>query len=425
MKIAVVGTGIAGNVAAYYLNKHHDVSVFEADNRIGGHTNTVDVELGGRHYAVDTGFIVFNNRTYPNFIELLDELGVASQDSDMSFSMRNDNNGLEYKGSTLNTLFAQRRNLIRPSFYRMIRDILRFEREAPEVLEPGAAHISIGEFLESRKYSSEFIEHYIIPMGAAIWSAQPVGMRDMPAKFFVRFFRNHGLLSVDNRPTWRVIKGGSNRYVEKLVAGHRDRIHLQAPVQSISRSGNGVELKVKGSEPLYFDHVFLACHSDQALRMLKDPSDAEKEVLGAIRFQTNEAVLHTDTRLMPCRKLAWAAWNYHILAEERERVALTYNMNILQGLDAPEQFCVSLNNSDKIDPDRILEKIDYSHPVFTEQSIAAQARHQEINGVKRTYYCGAYWRYGFHEDGVLSALNALEHFAERSVHEKRDFRRVS
>jgi len=425
MKIAVVGTGIAGNVAAYHLNKHHDVSVFEADNRIGGHTNTVDVELGGRHYAVDTGFIVFNNRTYPNFIELLDELGVASQDSDMSFSMRNENNGLEYKGSTLNTLFAQRRNLLRPSFYRMIRDILRFEREAPEVLAPGAAHISLGEFLELRQYSSEFIEHYIIPMGAAIWSAQPVGMREVPAKFFVRFFRNHGLLSVDNRPTWRVIKGGSNRYVEKLVAGHRDKIHLQAPVQSISRSENGVELKVEGSESLFFDHVFLACHSDQALRMLKDPSDAEKEVLGAIRFQSNEAVLHTDTKLMPRRKLAWAAWNYHILAEERERVALTYNMNILQGLDAPEQFCVSLNNSDKIDPDRILETIDYSHPVFTEQSIAAQARHKEVNGVKRTYYCGAYWRYGFHEDGVLSALNALEHFAERSVHEKRDFRRVS
>jgi predicted NAD/FAD-binding protein len=424
MKIAVVGTGIAGNVAAYHLSREHEVTVFEADNRIGGHTNTIDVHLAGRYYAVDTGFIVFNERTYPNFIELLDELGVESQASDMSFSMRNDNSGLEYKGSTLNTMFAQRRNLLRPSFYRMIRDVLRFEREAPEVLEQGAEHISLGEFLETRRYSSEFIEHYIVPMGAAIWSAQPGGMREIPAAFFVRFFRNHGLLSVNDRPTWRVIRGGSNRYVEKLVKGHRDSIHLNSPVQSIRRSPAGVELKINGSEPLHFDQVFLACHSDQALQMLKDPSAEESEVLGAIKFQSNEAVLHTDTSLMPRRKLAWAAWNYHILAEERERVALTYNMNMLQGLDAPEQFCVTLNNSDKISPDRVLETIEYSHPVFTEQSIAAQARQKEINGSNRTYYCGAYWRYGFHEDGVLSALNALEHFTKRTMHEQCNLRRV-
>ncbi len=424
MRIAVVGTGIAGNVAAYHLGKHHEVTVFEADNRIGGHTNTVDVKLAGRDYAVDTGFIVFNDRTYPNFIELLDELGVAWQDSDMSFSMRNESNGLEYKGATLNTLFAQRRNLLRPSFYRMIRDVLRFEREALQFLDKGENLISLGEFLSSRNYSSEFIEHYIIPMGAAIWSALPGGMQEMPAAFFIRFFKNHGLLSVDNRPTWRVIKGGSNRYVEKLVQGHRDRIHLNAPVQRIRRFATHVELKVNGAEPQYFDQVFLACHSDQALAMLEDPSMEERQVLGAIRFQSNEAVLHTDTNLMPKRKLAWAAWNYHVLAEDQDKVALTYNMNILQGLDAPEQFCVTLNNSDKIDPERVLQTIEYSHPVFTEQAIAAQARHQEINGPKRTYYCGAYWRYGFHEDGVLSALLALEHFTERSMHEQCNLRRA-
>lgn len=424
MKIAVVGTGIAGNVAAYHLSRNHDVTVFEADSRIGGHTNTLDVSLAGRRYAVDTGFIVFNDRTYPNFIRLLDELGVESQESDMSFSMRNEKNGLEYKGSTLNTLFAQRRNLVRPSFFRMIRDVLRFEREAPEVLEEGGAYVSLGEFLESRNYSEEFIEHYIIPMGAAIWSAQPVGMREMPARFFVRFFINHGLLSVDNRPTWRVIKGGSNRYVEKLVAGHRDRIHLNAPVQQISRHSNGVRLTVRGSEPLHFDQVFLACHSDQALRMLKDPTESEKHVLGAINYQSNEAILHTDSSLMPKKKLAWAAWNYHVLAGDRDRVALTYNMNILQGLDAAEQLCVTLNNREKINPDRVLRTIQYSHPVFTQHAVEAQARHAEINGANRTYYCGAYWRYGFHEDGVLSALNALEHFAKRTSNEERHFRRV-
>jgi len=424
VKIAVVGTGIAGNVAAYHLSRHHEVTVFEADSRIGGHTNTIDVKLAGRQYAVDTGFIVFNDRTYPNFIELLDDLGVESQASDMSFSMRNENNGLEYKGSTLNTLFAQRRNLLRPSFYRMIRDVLRFEREAPEVLEHGAAPISLGEFLETRNYSPEFIEHYIIPMGAAIWSAQPGGMQQMPAAFFIRFFSNHGLLSVDGRPVWRVIKGGSNRYVEKLVEGHRGQIHLDSPVQSIQRQSTHVELKVKGAEPQCFDQVFLACHSDQALKLLNDPSEVERQVLGAIKFQSNEAVLHTDTSLMPRKKLAWAAWNYHILAEQRERVALTYNMNILQGLNAPEQFCVTLNNSDRIDPDRVLETIHYSHPVFTQEAVAAQARHQEINGPNRTYFCGAYWRYGFHEDGVVSALNALDHFSDRTCNEQRDLRRV-
>lgn len=424
MKIAIVGTGIAGNVAAYHLRRDHEVTVFEADNRIGGHTNTGNVELAGRQYAVDTGFIVFNDRTYPNFIELLDELGVASQASDMSFSLRNDHARLEYKGSTLNTLFAQRRNMVRPGFYRMIRDVLRFEKEAPSVLEPALSQISLGEFLTSGNYSPEFIEHYIIPMGAAIWSSKPDGMRDVPAAFFVRFFKNHGLLSVNNRPVWRVIKGGSARYVEKLVEGHLDRIHLNSPVEQISRFPTHVEVKVKNAEPQNFDQVFLACHSDQALKMLADPSIEETEVLGAIRYQPNQAVLHTDTSMMPKRKLAWAAWNYHVPPGPEERVTLTYNMNILQGLDAPEQFCVTLNNRDSIKPERILDTIDYTHPVFDQKAVNAQARHKEINGPNRTYYCGAYWRYGFHEDGVLSALVAVDHFRKRSLYEKCNLRRV-
>lgn len=414
-KIAVIGTGIAGNLAAFRLAPEHDITVYEADSRIGGHTNTVDVMAGGKRWAVDTGFIVFNNATYPNFIALLDELGVASQDSNMSFSVRNERNGLEYNGASLNALFAQRKNLLRPSFYRMLRDILRFNREAPALLNEPANTITLGDYLHKNGYSREFVDHYIVPMGAAIWSATPDGMGAVPAGFFVRFFHNHGLLSVDDRPAWRVIKGGSNSYVEKLVAGHRDQIRLNSPVQWIRRHPEYIEVKAKGTTVERYDQVFLACHSDQALRLLADPTPQEKEVLGAIEYQNNEAVLHTDASLMPRRRLAWAAWNYHIPAQaamSKGRVALTYNMNILQSLKAPVQFCVTLNHRQAIDPDKIIRVINYSHPIFTERAVAAQKRHRDINGARRTYFCGAYWRYGFHEDAVLSAMNALEHFRE-------------
>jgi predicted NAD/FAD-binding protein len=424
MKIAVIGTGIAGNVAAYHLAPEHEVTVFEADNRIGGHTNTVEVEHDGRGYAVDTGFIVFNERTYPNFIKLLDELGVAWQDSDMGFSVQHEKTGLEYSGSTLNTLFAQRSNLFRPSFHRMIREILRFNREAPRLLGATAPPISLQDYLSSEKYSREFINHFIIPMGAAIWSAKPEVMGKMPARFFIRFFQNHGMLSVNDRPVWRVIKGGSNRYVEKLVAGHRDRIRLNAPVEFIRRLPGHVEVKVTGQEIERFDQVFMACHGDQALRLLADPSMDEEQVLGKFQYQPNEAVLHTDDSLMPRRRRAWAAWNYHIPAHSQERVAVSYNMNILQGIKSPATFCVTLNHSLAIRPEKIIDRFDYSHPVFTPESIEAQKRHAEINGASRTYYCGAYWRNGFHEDGVVSALTALEHFKERLQNEQRDFRRT-
>jgi len=424
MKIAVIGTGIAGNVAAYHLAREHDVTVFEADNRIGGHTNTVEVEHGSQKYNIDTGFIVFNERTYPNFISLLDELSVAWQDSDMGFSVQHEQTGLEYSGSTLNTLFAQRSNLFRPSFHRMIREILRFNRDAPHLLQSTAPQISLGDYLSNEKYSREFIGHFIIPMGAAIWSARPEVMARMPAAFFIRFFQNHGMLSVNERPVWRVIKGGSNRYVEKLVAGHRDRIRLNAPVQFVRRSPGYVEVKVAEQEIERFDQVFMACHGDQALRLLADPGMIETEVLGKFQYQPNEAILHTDESLMPRRRRAWAAWNYHIPAYSQERVAVTYNMNILQGLKAPATFCVTLNHSLAIRPEKIIDRFQYSHPVFTPESIEAQKRHAEINGVYRTYYCGAYWRNGFHEDGVVSALRALEHFKERLQHEKRNLRRA-
>jgi len=414
MKIAIIGTGIAGNVAAYHLCKQHEVTVFEANEHIGGHSHTHDIEWHGQSYAVDTGFIVFNYKTYPQFTRLLQELDVTVQPSNMSFSVKCEHSGLEYNGNNLNSLFAQRRNLFRPSFYRMLRDILRFNREATALIEADAANMSLGEFLRAAGYGREFIEQYLVPMGAAIWSADPQLMEQFPARFFIRFFHNHGLLGVNDRPQWYVIKGGSREYVRKLSAPFADRIRTRAPVEQITRHPTHVHIKLRGQEAEHFDQVFIATHSDQALRMLSDATRTEREVLSAIPYQSNTAVLHSDASILPKRRLAWAAWNYHLLPRERGRVPVTYNMNILQGINAPVQFCVTLNNSAAIDPDKIIKQITYHHPIFTPEGIAAQQRQREINGVNRTYYCGAYWRYGFHEDGVISALAALDHFQEQS-----------
>jgi predicted NAD/FAD-binding protein len=411
MKIAIIGTGIAGNVAAYRLRRDHDITVFEAGDYVGGHTNTVDVTVAGRQYAVDTGFIVFNDWTYPNF-------------SSMSFSVQCEESGLEYNGSSLNALFAQRLNIVRPRFHRMIRDILRFNKEAPAFLAREDHSLTLGEFLHSNGYRREFTDHYIVPMGAAIWSAKPEKMLAMPAHFFIRFFHNHGMLNIKDRPLWRVIRGGSRNYVERLVEGHRHSIRLRTPVRAIRRRPTHVEIVSDDAGIERFDQVFVACHSDQALAMLEDASPQEREVLGAIPYQTNEAVLHIDESLMPRRRIAWGAWNYHILGGPQERVALTYNMNILQTLRAPVQFCVTLNNTDAIDPARIIRTIQYDHPVFSGEGVAAQSRHAEINGVNRTYFCGAYWRNGFHEDGVVSALAALDHFHERTGREELYLRRA-
>lgn len=424
MKIAIVGTGIAGNVAAYRLAREHDITVFEAGDYVGGHTNTVAVEVRGRDFAVDTGFIVFNDWTYPNFIRLLDELGVESQPSSMSFSVRCERSGLEYNGTSLNALFAQRLNVLKPSFHRMIRDILRFNREAPAFLHQGDDETSLSEYLFANGYTREFIDNYIVPMGAAIWSAEPAAMLGMPARFFIRFFHNHGMLNIKERPTWRVICGGSQRYVERLVEGHRDRIRLRSAVRRIRRHRAGVELIADGADPESFDQVFLACHSDQALSMLDDANPLEREILGAIPYQTNEAVLHVDESVMPRRRRAWGAWNYHLLDREKDRVALTYNMNILQSLEAPVQFCVTLNNSEAIDPAKVIRRFEYEHPIFTRAGVRAQQRQTEINGFNRTYFCGAYWRNGFHEDGVVSALASLEHFEERAGREELYLRRA-
>ena len=410
MKIAVVGTGIAGNVAAHHLAREHEITVFESANRVGGHANTVDVVDGGRELAIDTGFIVFNDRTYPNFIGLLDELGQPVQKSVMSFSVRCEKSGLEYNGSSLNGLFSQRRNLLRPAFVRMVRDILRFNREALVASQRLPDSLTVGDFLHDEGYGSEFANDYLVPMTAAIWSAEPLAVIDMPLGFLVRFFHNHGLLQLRDRPTWYTVTGGAREYVHRLTDGHRDRIRLGTPVQSISRLGGHVQIKAAGCQPEQFDHVFIACHSDQALAMLADPTPVEREVLGSIRYQPNEAVLHTDRSLMPRRNRTWAAWNYHIPRSSESHVSVTYNMNILQSLEAKQQYLVTLNRSDAIDPARIVYQTRYEHPVYTLETLAAQARHREINRGNMTSYCGAYWRNGFHEDGVWSALTALEQF---------------
>ena len=425
MKIAVIGTGIAGNVAARELCRDHEITVFEAADHVGGHTHTHSIDDNGRPLAIDTGFIVFNDWTYPNFIALLDELGVSSQPSEMSFGVKCERTGLEYKGHTLNTLFAQRRNLLRPSFHRMLRDIVRFNREARSLLEAGDDSLTLGDYLHDNHYSTAFTDYYIIPMGAAIWSAEPRRMLSFPATCFARFFANHGLLNIKNRPQWRVIRGGSRSYVDKLIAPFRRQIRLNTPVTGIRRHATHVEVSSAGNGRERFDHVFIACHSDQALAMLRDASPLEREVLGAIPYQQNDVVLHTDTSLLPRRRLAWSAWNYHRLAGDQDAVAVTYNMNLLQGLSTQQTYLVTLNNSAAIDPDKIIKRLSYDHPVFTQEGIKAQQRQAEINGLRRSYFCGAYWRYGFHEDGVVSALNALAHFRENDSEQQLPLSRAS
>ncbi len=410
MKIAIIGTGISGLTCGYYLHREHDVTLFEANDYIGGHTATVDVELDGQSYAVDTGFIVYNDRTYPNFMALMDEIGVEGRPSQMSFSVRNDSTGLEYNGHTISTLFAQKRNWLNPKFYAFIFEILRFNKEVKQIAneEPGA-DVTLGEFLSSRGFSDYFCQNYILPMGAAIWSSTLADMRAFPLRFFARFFLNHGLLDVTNRPQWYVIKGGSRSYIDPLTQGFADKIRLCTPVDSVVRDQAGVTLHFHGQSER-FDQVIFACHSDQAIGLLKDSSETERSVMSGLAYQANEVILHTDEQLLPTRKAAWASWNYWLEGSEGQdnrAPTLTYNMNILQHIEAPHTFCVSLNSGEQIDQSKILRRFVYHHPVFNQQSINAQARREEINGLSRTWFCGAYWYNGFHEDGVRSAIDVV------------------
>ncbi len=412
MRIAIIGSGIAGMTSAYLLSEDHEVAVFEANDYVGGHTNTVDVSLNGQQYAVDTGFIVFNEKTYPNFVKLMKRLGVGWQDSVMSFSVQCDKTGLEFSPSNFNALFIQRRNLLRPSFYRMLWDVVRFKRDSEALLESDDYGMTLAAFLNGKGYSRSFVEHFIIPMGEAVWSADPLKFNEFPALYFAQFFKNHGFLNIKDQPQWLTVKGRSRQYIKPITQSYADQIRLNCPVTSVRRNSDGVEITAKNQPSEKFDQVVIAAHSDQALGMLADPTDAEQNILGAIPYQENETVLHCDESLLPSKKAAWASWNYHIPKEDTGRVAVTYDMNILQSIGAPEEFCVSLNLAKAINPDKIHRQYVYHHPVYNPESLTARESHSQISGINRTHFAGAYWGYGFHEDGVRSAVEVCKHFGK-------------
>jgi uncharacterized protein len=413
MRIAIIGGGISGLVSAYLLDEDHDIVLFEANDYIGGHTHTINVTLGTSRYAVDTGFIVFNEVTYPNFLKLLMRLGVEYQRSTMTFSVKSERDGIEYSTHNLSSIFAQRKNLLAPSFYRMIWDIFCFRREFNRLLEKERDEEGLVPYLRSQGYSRGFIDYFIIPLGSSLWSTDPKRIDDFPLATFVRFFENHGFLQIKNPFEWKVIKGGSARYVEKLTSPFSGKIRLSSPVRAVVRHLDRVEVRLDGGIVELFDHVVLAVHSDQALAMLSDPAPAEQEILGAIPYQENLTVLHTDTRILPNRKRIWSSWNYLIPKQELKRAVITYDMNILQSLRAPEEFCVTLNRAEAIVRDKVIGTYNYRHPVYTTAAPAAQKRHGEISGVNRTHYAGAYWGYGFHEDGVNGALAACAYFGKK------------
>ena len=403
MRIAVIGAGVSGLVAAHLLHRTHEITVFEAGSYAGGHTNTVTV---GEHH-VDTGFIVFNDRNYPRFERLLAGLNVPWQPSDMSFSVSDERGDFEYNGSSPNGLFAKRAHLVTPWFHRMIADLIRFNRDVRELLA-SREDPSLGDFLLSRGYSTAFVERLIVPQAAAVWSADPAQTATFPARFLAEFFANHGMLGFRDRPRWRTVKGGSRRYVEAITRPWRDRLRLEAPVQAVRRHDDHVAVTTQAAGEERFDEVVIAAHADQALRMLEDPSDREREILGAFPYQPNEAVLHTDRTLLPRRRRAWASWNYHLLDQPGRLPTVTYHMNRLQSLQADREFCVTLNRTEAIDPAHVIRRIPYAHPVYTAAGMQAQARHHEISGQRRTHYCGAYWGWGFHEDGVKSGARVAE-----------------
>ena len=414
MKIAIIGSGISGLTAAYILSRKNDITVFEKNDYIGGHTHTHEIEEEGTTVSVDSGFIVYNERTYPNFINILNKLGVQSQLTRMGFSVKSEKDNLEYAGHSLDGLFAQRSNLMRPSFLKILYGMARFNSRARKDLPYLIPEVTLGEYLHSNNYSKEFIANYIIPIGAAIWSTAPDDMLEISAIFFIRFFDNHGLLQVIDRPNWWVIKGGSKKYIEKMILGFKDSIKISSPVHKVKRSAGKVEIifgKHLNSSDV-FDKVIFSNHSDQALRVLENPTDQENEILGSIKYQTNEAILHNDYSILPNRRRAWSSWNYLLDREGKKPVSLTYNMNILQSLKSSRTYCVSLNSKDLIDSNKIIKNLKYEHPLFTVSTMDAQKRKNEISGKNNTFYCGAYWRNGFHEDGVVSALDVCKSFGE-------------
>ncbi len=402
----MIGSGISGLVSAYLLSNRHDVSLFEANNYLGGHTHTVGFELEGHPYAIDTGFIVFNKKTYPNFCNLLETLNVPIQLSEMSFSYSSDIKDFEYNGHSLNTLFADRRNIYQPDFYRFIKDIITFNRDAKKFLiDDTDPYLTIKEFLHQRKYSQTFIDCYLLPMLAAIWSKNKADTLNCSAYFIFKFYANHGLLDLHNRPPWYVIAQGSKNYIEPMVRNLKDKIYLNTKVDAIIRENNQVAIH-SGGHVFMFDAVIIATHSDQALQLLHNPSDSELRLLSSIKYTENEVILHTDERVMPKRRLAWASWNY--LDNESAFPTLTYYMNRLQSITSDVNFFVSVNLQKVIDSHKIIRRFQYAHPCLDVTAMKAQEQIASINGINNTYFVGSYWGYGFHEDGVNSAIHTCK-----------------
>jgi predicted NAD/FAD-binding protein len=410
--IAIIGSGISGLTAAYLLSKKHNVTVFEKNDRIGGHTATVDIDKDGESFAIDTGFIVFNDKTYPNYLALLNEIGIGKQATEMSFSVHNCQTGLEYNGHNLNTLFAQRRNLFKPKFWLLIREILRFNKlcKAVFIQQNYTEGYSLGDFLIDNNFSDFFAEHYILPMGAAVWSSSLSEMENFEFRFFVQFFHNHGLLNIADRPQWYVIPKGSRSYLAPLCKPFSRNIRLNTDISGITRSNEKVHLHFKDTASEVFDEVIMACHSDQALELLNDATDEEQSILSSLPYSQNSVVLHTDKTLLPKRVKAWASWNYQLSDDRSKAASVTYNMNILQGIKSKHTFCVTLNQKEDIDPTLILKEFTYHHPIFSTSSIKAQKQRHLICGINHTHFAGAYWHNGFHEDGVKSAVEVAKRF---------------
>ena len=413
MKIAIIGTGISGLVAARELYQEHQLTIFEAADRIGGHTHTIDVELEDGSYSIDTGFIVFNEASYPNFSTLVRELGIPTRKTTMSFSVRCDESGLEYNGTNLNTIFAQRRNLARPRFLGMLLDIMKFHRKAPSALN-SSDDVTVSDFVRQHGLGAAFFEDYLLPLGSALWSSSIAQFAEFPVRFVVEFMHNHHMLQAVNRPLWSVIEGGSRNYLEPLSMPFKHRIRTRTPVQTVRREPDHVSIVTRDSEVENFDEVIFACHADQALEILADPSELEHRVLSSFPYQANDIVVHTDTAVLPRNRRAWAGWNYRKLPGNDSSATVTYNMNMLQGIDAPETFCVSLNHDELIDEDKVIRRLRYHHPVYDKRRSEAQGLHDELTGANNTSFCGAYWGYGFHEDGVNSALAVCQKLKEET-----------
>ncbi len=412
MKVAVVGAGISGLVCAYLLSHVHDVTLYEKEARLGGHTNTVVVSHEGRSIPVDTGFIVFNERNYPNFCAILRRLEVAFRPTTMSFSVRDDETDFEYGGSSVAGIIGPWSNLLRPRWWRVVAGVATLGRKGAAAMADVGPDVTIGELLEAKRFSRGFLNDYLVPMAAAIWSAPREALLAFPAQFLLRFFDNHGMLDLRGRPQWRTIEGGSRAYVEAMMGTIGSNVRTAQPVVRVRRSPEGVIVSTAVSDE-QFDQIILATHADQSLAMLADATEAERQILGAMPYQPNEAVLHTDQRLLPRRRRCWAAWNYRLTGDPTRPAVVTYNMTMLQGLDTRSPLCVTLNDTAAINPTSIIRKFTYHHPLYTLAGDRARARWSEISGTGRTHYCGAYWGNGFHEDGVVSALRVCERLGVR------------